>query len=500
MTEQGGWLRTSPLAVIFFLGRFIKALTKNAWQSFAPFAAFLFAYQGGIMSKLVLATIVLVVVTLTVAVLQYWFFRYRITDDAVLIREGVFQKKQLDIKFRRIQGISTEQNIVYRLLGLVTISFDTAGSAGSEGALPAIHKQLAEQLQISIANTETDLISKHVDLPPTVNAPLLTLDWRDMIRIGLSDRRTLIVLAVLVPLYEKMGDTGEQIIEDYASRAVASLGGFSVATGIMIVVALVLTTAMLLALVSIGAALLRYHRFELHARSGRLQTIGGLLTRHTNAMDVSKIQVLQLRQGMLLRLFGRWHAVLKQASSGGRQRESKSVVVPIVEPVFVPTLATLAFAPELQGLGLDPQDSRFRRISFYFMRARIFVLGVLPAVIACGLVWPDLGKASLLFLLWLPLLAACVFAIWRRHGFQVNEEGLVIRSGFIGFHLDVFLFRKVQRVTVSQSWLQERRDLAAVRIYLASGSVRLRYIDHSLACQLRDHILYKVETSQRSWH
>jgi len=497
LTEQSGWIRTSPLAVIFFVGRFIKALAQNALQSFAPFVAFLLAYDGGIMSKLVLATLVLVVVSLAVAIAKYWFFRYRITDDAVLIREGIFQKKQLDIKFRRIQGISTEQNIVYRLFGLVTISFDTAGSSGSESALPAIHKQLAEQLQGRIVNTETEVMSTDVDLPPGVDAPLLTLDWRDMIRIGLSDPRALIVLALLIALYEKMSDTGKQIIEDYASLAAASLGGFSVATGIMIAVALVLTTAMLLALVSIVVALLRYHRFELHARKGRLQTIGGLLTRHTSTMDVSKIQVLQLRQGILFRLFGRWRAVLRQASSG---RQHESVVVPIVDPAFAPTLNRLAFAPELQGLGLDPQDPLFRRISVYFMRARIFFLGLFPAVIACGLAWPDHGKAGVLFLLWLPFLAACVFTIWRRHGFQIHEEGMVIRSGFIGFHLDVFLFRKVQRVTVSQSWLQERRDLAAVRIYLASGSVRLRYINHSLACQLRDHILYKIETSQHSWH
>lgn len=473
---------------------------KNAWQSFAPFAAFLFAYQGGIVNKLLLVGIALVVLSLTIAFLEYWFFRYKITDDAVLIREGVFQKKQLDIKFRRIQGISTQQNIVYRLLNLVTVSFDTAGSSGSEGALPAIRHALAEQLQSRIASTEVEVSPEQIDLPPAVNVPLLTLDWRDMIRIGLSDRRALIVLAVLGPLYEQLGDAGEQIIEEYALRAAASLGGISVATGIVIVVALLLATALLLGLVSVIAAFLRYFRFELHARGGRLQTIGGLLTRHTSAMDVSKVQVLEVRQSMLLRLFGRWHAKLEQATSSGKQRDSKSIVVPIMAPSFVPTLTELAFAPELHDVSLDPKDARFQRISAYYMSARILIFGLLPAAAACFFAWPTLGIGSLLLLLWLPFFALLVFAVWRRYGFQWNEEGLVLRSGFIGFRLDVFLFRKVQRVTVSQSLLQERRNLAAVRIYLASGSVRLTYIDHALARQLRDHILFKVETSQRSWH
>jgi hypothetical protein len=35
---------------------------------------------------------------------------------------------------------------------------------------------------------------------------------------------------------------------------------------------------------------------------------------------------------------------------------------------------------------------------------------------------------------------------------------------------------------------------------MASGSVRIPYIDYGLARQLRDVILYKVESSQKAWH
>ena len=35
---------------------------------------------------------------------------------------------------------------------------------------------------------------------------------------------------------------------------------------------------------------------------------------------------------------------------------------------------------------------------------------------------------------------------------------------------------------------------------MASGSVRIPYIDHDAAGQLRDYILYKVESSRQAWH
>ncbi|NNE61063.1 MAG: PH domain-containing protein, partial [Woeseia sp.] len=122
--DSGSWRRTSPFAILFFLGRIVRLIAKNAWQSLAPLAALLVAYQGDLVSKLTLGGVAFTVFIVAASLLSYWFFRFQIGDDAILIRQGVFKKKQLDIKFDRIQGINTKQNPVYRLLGLVTVSFD----------------------------------------------------------------------------------------------------------------------------------------------------------------------------------------------------------------------------------------------------------------------------------------------------------------------------------------------------------------------------------------
>jgi putative membrane protein len=62
------------------------------------------------------------------------------------------------------------------------------------------------------------------------------------------------------------------------------------------------------------------------------------------------------------------------------------------------------------------------------------------------------------------------------------------------------LFRKVQRVTVTQSRYQRRKNLASLRMYMASGTVNIPYIDHLRAQQLRDYILFRIESSQKAWH
>ena len=147
VADQENWLHTSPLAAIFYLGKIYQNIAKNAIPSLAPLFVLLLATEGDLTYRIVFALSVFVIFTITRAFLQYWFFRYRIAENSVLIREGVFKKTQLDIKFDRIQAISNQQNVSFRAFGLVSIKLDTAGSAKQEGHLPAVKTSLADALK-----------------------------------------------------------------------------------------------------------------------------------------------------------------------------------------------------------------------------------------------------------------------------------------------------------------------------------------------------------------
>ena len=134
------------------------------------------------------------------------------------------------------------------------------------------------------------------------------------------------------------------------------------------------------------------------------------------------------------------------------------------------------------------------------MRSKILFIGVLPAILATIVLYKLAGAVALVCLLWMPLMAAVSYRNWRRAGFMHDDQEIVRRSGLLGYRTVGLLFRKVQRVTVSQSRYQRRKDLASLRMYMASGSVCVPYINHDTAKQLRDYILYKVETSQQAWH
>lgn len=494
--EPGQWQRTSPLAVLFFFGKFLQTIMQNAWQSLAPFAAFVFAYEGELLTSIVLGGIAFFAISTTVSVLNYWFFRFQLNDDSILIRQGVIKKKQTDIKFDRIQGINTQQNIVFRYFGLVTIKFDTAGSSGNEGNLPAVSRKFADSVRARIGDKSTQGSRETA----RDAEPLLALGWRDMVHIGLSDRRALIVFAAISPLIERVDDKAYSAAVNYIENAAGDVFQASVTVAIIVFVAAVIGLIVLLGAISIAAALLRYHNFELYLDGNTLRSRGGLLTQHEVSMHLGKIQTLRLQQGVVMRLLNRYRLSARQARSSHKQSKSKNFIIPIVTSEVADHLRELFLEPEGDELVQIPASDRFNRISPYFMRSRILFVGLLPTVIGVPVLWQVFGAISLLAIAWLPATAILAYQSWRHAGYHCSDEGFVRRSGVLGYRSVALLYRKVQRVSVTQSRYQRRKNLATLRVYMASGSVKIPYIGQGAAMALRDYILYKVESSQRAWH
>jgi len=410
------------------------------------------------------------------------------------------KKKQLDIKFDRIQGVNTEQNPVYRFLNLVTVTFDTAGSAGNEGNLPAVTREFANALRKQIGGARKVDPEAESDEEQDQEL-LLKLDWRDMIRIGLADRRALIVFALIGPLIEQMGDE----IERYAERAVLSFAAsatqIGVSNGILIGFGLAVALFLLFAFVSIAAAFLRYHNFELYLDGRTLRSNGGLLTRQEHSMDLEKIQTLRLQQGIVQIWLRRFTMTARQATSGRKHGGKKKMFsIPVVTAEQAGVLRPLLFAGGAGRLTQDPRQETYLPVSKYYMRSRILFVGLLPALAFAALFAGEFGPLGFAGLIWLPLVAALSWRNWKRAGYAYDNDEIVRRSGLFGWRTVSLLFRKVQRVTVTQSRYQRRKDLASLKMYMASGTVSIPYIDLKNAQQLRDFILYRVESSTRAWH
>lgn len=500
--EVGAWQRTSPFAVLFFFVGGLKALAGNFVQLAGTLSAAVLVLRESL-SAAVLAAVGVLVLFGIAAVLRYWHFRFRLGEDRVLIRQGVFKKDQLDVQFDRIQGINVEQPLIFRLVGLVTVRFDTAGSARQEGHLPAVSLAFADSLR------ERASARRHL---PEADAPdrlgrevLLRLQVGDMIRIGVTDRSVLAGLAVVPLLWQSFRESIEEQTARVVARATAELTELGALAGAAVVSGVLLVAVALLMTATIASAFLRFYRFELWQEGSKFRSRCGLLTRKEVAIACAKIQQVRLVQSLLMRWFGRYRLRALPAT-GGSPSEADGVAsaqtlnVPLLEPHLARQLLAKMYAGEGDGLSLLPGTDPFTVISPVYIRARVLTVGLAPASLATAILLPSAGVVGLACLAWVPLVALCSWQSWRRRGYMYDADGLAARSGFIGYKVNVFLFCKVQGVTVSRSPLQRRKGLAGLSVHLASGRIVLPFIDYRTACRLRDYMLYKVESSRRPWY
>lgn len=502
-TDTAGWRRTSPLAAVFYLGKIYEAIAKNAVQSLAPLAAFLVAFQGDRLAAAIVGIGLFFAATVLHAFLRYWFFRYRLASDSIYIRDGVFRKRQLDIKFDRVQGINTTQNVIFRLFGLVTLNLDTAGASGQEGHLPAVGRALAEGIRERIRRTPRRDLVPAGEAEPSVARPeaemLLRLKLGDVVRVGLSSGRVFLVLLLIGPLLDYFEDRLQAIAEEEALLELlgAAQPTFATALALALTVAIVIFVVLMAA--SVIGAVLRWHGYELTVDADVLRAHGGLLTRQEQSVHRAKVQSLYVIQNFMLRRFRRYRLRTRQATSG-RAVAASRFDVPICAAEVLPRIGLVLFRDELGELPLTPQAPGFAPISRAYVRARTVTHGVVPALCACALLGPAFGFAALLMLLWIPLSTGIALRQHRRFGVAVTRDGMAFRRGFVGFRIVVWLHRKVQRVSVTQSPFQRRRGLATMKFFLAAGSVTVPFVEYASAARLRDYVLYCVESSERAWH
>ena len=529
-SDPGVWQRTSPFAIVFFVGRTIKSFARSVVQLVATFGALAVLIERNRYAILVIPFGILAIIA--GGVLQYWFFRFRLEEDRILIRQGVLKKTALDLPFDRVQGINVERSLIDRILGLVTVSLDTAGSVTAEGQLPAVNTELADWLRTRVGSGRrerspdaagddeeaTDGVTRA--RPGRAEAPgevVLKLTRGDIIRIGLANRN--IVLAVaFVGLLGELLEINEAAVESAFESAEAAFQAADELARTILVVGLVLAGLGVVLAIVIGGAFLRYHDFTLWREGTAFRSRAGLLTQKEVVVETAKIQQLTLSQNLLMRLFRGFRlralpaALLpgQGADTGAGIALAEVLEVPLLKDPKAEEIRSTVFGGEGGSLTLLPHNRVFVRVSPHYIRALTLRISVVSALIGATILLPigfgaELAwRAALGVLIWwlasIPPAALIAWQRWHHQAYLHDDDGLASRSGFLGRKVDAFLFRKAQSVTVRQSPLQRRKGLATLQVHLACGQVAVPYLDHGLARRLRDHMLCRVESSQRRWH
>lgn len=499
------WRRLAPIAIIYFIASGIKLAANNLIYAVPAFAV---SYSSVKNNPQIWLPVLLTVVTLiaVVSFLHYYFYTYRLVNDTVEIRSGVFSKKHIDLPFTRIQNVTLEQPIYYRPFGYTCLQLDTAGSAKQEAKIVALPLSEAEQLKALImekleaapSNSEATEVTQTDHKEVIIN----TRSIGDLVIHGITNNRVWIILGVLAPLYDNIA---ESILPTLQSFGIDLESWFDTQTHAfwmlgLIAIALTLFVMMCMALLSIFGSILIFYGFTLSKAQDKYIRRSGLFTRQEINMRLTRLQMIVRKQDWLDVLLKRINLELRQNSSGAHSTNNMStnsnkIIVPSVKPHESAEIVEDAFPnSNMVAIAYTPISKRFI--------LRQFVSWLIPiAVIAIGLIYAKSNEQTpaLFVLAVLVVMSVMVWCRWKRWGFAQDKHYIYVRKGLVGVDHYCFPIHKVQQAAFKQSLFMKRNKLASAQFVLASGGLAIPFMDESIAIEMIDNALLTVESEKKSW-
>jgi len=511
-TEQQ-WQRISPIALIYFM----VAIVKNLIGNFIYIIPAIIAGYSHLKENPTLwfpIFIVVVCLLITSIFLTFYFFQYRLTNQHIEIKSGVFARKHINLPFDRIQNVKLEQPIYYRPFNSTCLILDTAGSNKQEAKVVAINIDFAEHLKqqiLAVHKTTADQFSTDTkDLNPQehskdeANAQTeIVLNKRnlsDLIIHGLSNNRVWIFLAGLAPFFDNIARSVDNWLTGLGINTEQLFSIADKSWWQISFYALTLTFLILLpiTLFSVFGAIISFYDFTLSKLGDRYIRRSGLLTKHEVTMKLSRLQMVIRQQDWLDILLKRINVKFEQNQAPGQNlqagAQNNKIIIPSVRENECRALINDVYPDNnLLNITFNPISKRYLKRNLGYI--------LLPIYVALVSFFIYVDKPQIIA--WLtPFFAFVTLLIvmkWRRWGYAKDENYIYVRKGAFGVDYYCFPLFKVQQSQFKQSVFLRKHQLCTVQFILASGSVAIPYINQQSGYELIDSSLYQVEQSKRSW-
>ncbi len=487
--------RQHPMGLMGYFIKNFYGLIKGFWPLAAGLAlsSEVFKYA----SWIGLALVLLIVLS---AIVEYRFFKFHLTNEALVVQSGWIEKERMVIPFERIQAVHLHQSAWHQVLGLCGLKVDTAGSGGSELDFSALNKQEALDLRALMTGgkkeaskneefSAEDAELNNVEL--TGPEPLLQLSARELFKVGLTQnhlRNGLIAFGAIVTALQPLEQYWVPWVESWPNW----IGLIFAFTWVLLIIPGIILFLFIAVLVSMVAALIKYFRLRVALHKAELSIESGLFRRNEFRIPLTKVQMLEWKSTWLRRKLNletlQIHQARAQTGSGaqalgisvpGIELEQSNRIIEVVFPKWSPETIE-CFQPE-----------RYLRYRLFFFA----LLPLLPAGLVLGTGW--------MFWVLAPLWIGFRWVTTRKkyEGYRVTTDGVgvMIESGWWLKRRTLLQWHQLQRISFHQNKIHEPRELAHVTLHSAAGSRSIRFLRESDARRLVDFAAYRIESHEGSW-
>lgn len=411
------------------------------------------------------ATILFLLILLIISIVQWRKFIYWFEDGELRIEHGLFVKKKRYIPFERIQTLNYKEGILHRPFNLVKVEIETAGenSGDSEAVLTAISKEQANQVEIEmrqITNRKNNSIFENdeeavFEIEEVEKQRIYTMSKKDLVLLATTSSSMGILFSGLAAVISQFNDL---IPFEEIYGEVKNIVRF----GILLIMLLILSVILLSWFVAIIISFVVNYDFRLEKQENKLFISKGLLEKKRITLPMQRIQGVRIIENPVRQLFGYCRVILDSAGSSGDEKEENVVMLPFVKKKQAIIILNELFPDYNLELPLTkvPRKALFR----YLLKPLYFL--IIPLAVISFFFYPY-GLLSLILLVIIML-----FAFWnyRTAGFSLDKLQLILVYRGVSKTTFVTTKKRIQSMSLKQSFFAERKDIATMHMHIMSGS------------------------------
>lgn len=477
---------------------FVKSAGEIAGATFFALVYLLFGSRGSGDSAVVrfaVAAAVIFVYAFIVAFVRYYFRKFHIEGDKLIYTHGLARKVTTSIPLSRVHTLRTKMGLLYRLLNMRGVSFDTLATDSSEVELILDERDWQMLLRrVSRGEDHPDLTDEDAAttaLPPPLTDETLHISNLNILKGALCQNH-LRGFAVLATLALALFDKFNQLDEDTTTRIIDYIGNradhFMPTAGQCLI--FIAVTYLIVMLLWTGKIALRYGDMSLRMADSRLTVESGLVTRFTSRLAREKITILTIKRNPLEKLARCETVTLRQARNVTDTKADDGISI---------YGCRLGHRLLHWWLGADadvPASPLLSARSGPGMMWRRFLPQLLPAAALAAAVILAGGAvvtAAALSVAYTAIALMRAVMAWRHSSIRLHAAYILITGGNIARIRHYIRYRDIESVGITCTPLTPYTGRVTLRIATNAGHVTVPSLLLRSALTLRRHLLFPLK-------
>lgn len=444
------------------------------------------------LTKILLAVFAILIYILIRAILIYLNFKFKIKDNAFILKQGILNKSNISVPFEKIQHINFKQNFIQQLIKVTQVEIETAGAKTVEISIKALSRESAVALKKALFAKKQETVIVENSEPK--KELLHKITFSDLLKVSISEnhfKSLMLLFAFIFSGYVQVKDFLETLELDDKFDTLLEENANSLIGDLLLMIFLFVFSFIISVLISFVTTFVRHFNLQVSLENNTLEIDQGLITKQNNIIKKQKVQSIEVLTNPIKEKLGIYNVIFRQAISG-KINYKKLIKVVGFNKEHINVLKDVFFINTNFTNKEKHKPDTYYKVQLFF-RSFLFLAFLNGVFILIS------TKLFFINVILAPLLIVLVLLKYEKSYYFFNKDMLVIGAGQIATKTTYLEHFKLQHIKLKQTFFQKKKDVVNMVIQTASGKIILPCVKTKKAIEMHNFMLYKSETSTKKW-